>query len=83
MIGTMSRERVTLHRYRGEVVAEVVVDHGTGDVRTASASFDVLDPETGTLSARGDLPGEYAEAIRQAVADSEFSLPEQGRPRTA
>lgn len=77
----MARERVTLHRYRGEVVAEVVVDDGAGDVRTASASFDLLDPDDGTLSPRGDLPEPHAESIRTAVADSEYRFPE--RPPTA
>lgn len=77
----MSRERVTLHRYRGEVVAEVVVDDGAGDVRTVSASFEVLDPEEGTLSPRGDLPEPHAESIRAAVADSEYRLPKH--PPTA
>jgi hypothetical protein len=76
----MARERVTLHRYRGEVVAEVVVDEGGGDLRTVSAALEVVDSEQRTLEPRGDLPESHAEQIRREVADSEFSLEHNRHP---
>lgn len=67
----MAREHVTLHQYSGEVLVEVIVDDGEGDVRTTSVSFDVAE---GTLSPREDLPVDHAEDIRRHIEDAGYDL---------
>jgi hypothetical protein len=71
--GTMARTRVTLHKYPDEVLAEVVVDDGQGDVRTASVEFDVVD-DAGTLVPREALPREHADRIRERIEASAHDL---------
>lgn len=77
---TMAWERVTLHRYSGEVLVEVVVDDGDGDVRTTSVELDVVD-DAGTLAPRDGLPEAHAERIRERIETSEFDL--EDAPRRA
>lgn len=71
---TMPGERVSLHPYSDGVLVEVVVDEGGGDVRTVSAEFDLVDPETGALALRGELPSPYEESIRRHIDESEYVL---------
>lgn len=76
----MSTERVSLHHYPGEVLAEVVVDDGEGDVRTVSVSFDVAEA---TLSPRDDLPADHVDSIRRRIEDAGYEIdesPMQARP---
>lgn len=76
---TMDRTRVTLHKYPDEVLAEVVVDDGRGDVRTTSVEFDVVD-DAGTLAPREALPAEHADRIRERIEASAYDL-EDSQPR--
>lgn len=69
----MARTRVTLHKYPGEVLAEVVVDDGQGDVRTTSVAFDVVD-DAGTLAPREALPAEHVDHIRERIEVSAYDL---------
>lgn len=78
---TMPGKRVTLHQYTDEILVEVIVDDGGGDVRTVSTEFDVVDPGERALSPRGDLPEGYEEEIRRRIEDSEYTL--RGRQTAA
>lgn len=70
----MAGERVTLHNYRDEVLVEVIVDEGGGDVRTVSMEFDVDGTDDRALVPRGPLPEDYAEDIRRRIEDSAYTL---------
>lgn len=77
---TMPGERVTLHEYVDEVLVEVIVDDGHGNVRTISTQFDVVDRNRRTLSPRGDIPPEHVDSIRRRIADSDYELVDPPNP---
>ena len=76
----MTGERVAVHRYADEVLVEVVVDEGDGDVRTVSTAFEVVDPERGTLAPREAIPSTHADRIRRHIEASEYVLADSRTP---
>ena len=79
----MTGERVAVHQYTGEVLVEIIVDEGDGDVRTVSTAFDVVDPETGALAPREALPSAHADRIRRHLEASEYVLSDSHRTPSA
>lgn len=72
----MAEVSFNVHRFRDQVLLELIVDAGNGNVSAESVELDILDDD-GRLTPCGELPPDYEEEIRTRLEDAGYAVVSQ------